>query len=132
MVLAVAVPVAVAAIVLALVLPGMFGTSELHRAVGSYLTTVGDGATVPARGAGGGCPAGQEDPAAALHRLAGPGFGHHIVSSIETGDSASVNVDLTPKGGAPVQVSLDLHRDDGHWTVCTASAGRILIDPDPF
>ncbi|MFE7187960.1 hypothetical protein [Streptomyces erythrochromogenes] len=72
-------------------------------------------------------------PADALRGLA-PRFGHHIVSSTESGDSAAVNVDLVPAGGeraggGPVAVLLELRRTGDRWDVCAASTGRMAIDP---
>ncbi|MFF3015690.1 hypothetical protein [Streptomyces sp. NPDC057939] len=133
-VLTVGTPLVVAAIVMAVVFTGTgaLGRGPLHRAVDSYLDVVGGEGAVPVRARDGNCPDGQGDPAVALRGIAAPAFGHRIVSSTETGDSASVNVDLTPKVGAPVAVVLDLRRTGDRWDVCAASTGRVHIDPDPF
>ncbi|MDX2389276.1 MULTISPECIES: hypothetical protein [unclassified Streptomyces] len=133
-VLAVGIPPAVAAIVMAVVFTGTgaLGRGPLHRAVDSYLDAVGGEGAVPVRGPDSDCPSGQEDPATALRGFAASAFGHHIVSSTETGDSASVNVDLAPEAGAPMAVVLDLRRTGDRWDVCAASTGRVQIDPDPF
>ncbi|MFE7100558.1 hypothetical protein [Streptomyces erythrochromogenes] len=130
MALAVGLPLLVAAIVMAVVFTGtgVVGRSPLHRAVDRYLETVGGGGAAPAAGPGSGCPGGAPDPADALRGLA-PRFGHHIVSSTESGDSAAVNVDLVPAGGDPVAVLLELRRTGDRWDVCAASAGRMAIDP---
>ncbi|MFJ9547265.1 hypothetical protein [Streptomyces erythrochromogenes] len=138
--LAVGLPLLVAAIVMAVVFTGtgVVGRSPLHRAVDRYLEAVGGGGTAPAAGPGSGCPDGAPDPADALRGLA-PRFGHHIVSSTESGDSAAVNVDLVPAGGeradgeradgGPVAVLLELRRTGDRWDVCAASTGRMAIDP---
>ncbi|MFD9078472.1 hypothetical protein ACFQ7B_43575 [Streptomyces erythrochromogenes] len=140
MALAVGLPLLVAAIVMAVVFTGtgVVGRSPLHRAVDRYLDAVGGGGTAPATGPGSACPDGAPDPADALRRLA-PRFGHHIVSSTESGDSAAVNVDLAPAGGEragsepaggdPVAVLLELRRTGDRWDVCAASTGRMAIDP---
>ncbi|MFD6110988.1 hypothetical protein ACFWG0_12865 [Streptomyces yangpuensis] len=124
------VPLLVVATVMAVVFTGtgVVGRSPLHRTVDQYLDAVGGGGPAPAAGPGSGCPGGAPDPADALHGLA-PRFGHHIVSSTESGDSAAVNVDLTPAGGDPVAVLLELRRTGDRWDVCTASTGRAAIDP---
>ncbi|MFE5489592.1 hypothetical protein ACIRS3_16465 [Streptomyces virginiae] len=128
--LAVGLPLLVAVIVMAVVFTGtgVVGRSPLHRAVDQYLETVGGGGPAPAAGPGSGCPGGAPDPADALHGLA-PRFGHHIVSSTESGDSAAVNVDLTPTGGDRIAVLLELRRSGDRWDVCEASTGRTAIDP---
>ncbi|MCX5589365.1 hypothetical protein OHA91_34890 [Streptomyces erythrochromogenes] len=133
--LAVGLPLLVAAIVMAVVFTGtgVVGRSPLHRAVDRYLEAVGGGGAAPAAGPGSGCPDGAPDPADALRGLA-PRFGHHIVSSTESGDSAAVNVDLVPAGGDPaggdpVAVLLELRRTGDRWDVCAASAGRMAVDP---
>ncbi|MEU4353769.1 hypothetical protein [Streptomyces virginiae] len=67
-------------------------------------------------------------PTDVLHGIA-PRFGHHIVSSTRSGDSAAVDVDLSPTGGHPVAVVLELRRSGDRWDVCTASTGRMAIAP---
>ncbi|MEV7582542.1 hypothetical protein [Streptomyces erythrochromogenes] len=132
--LAVGLPLVVAAIVMAVVFTGtgVVGRSPLHRAVDQYLEAVGGGGPAPAAtppaAAGSGCPGGAPDPADALRGIA-PRFGHRIVSSTESGDSAAVNVDLVPAGGDPVAVLLELRRTGDRWDVCAASTGRMAIDP---
>ncbi|MFJ1569215.1 hypothetical protein ACIOG8_34220 [Streptomyces erythrochromogenes] len=128
--LAVGLPLLVAAIVMAVVFTGtgVVGRSPLHRAVDRYLEALGGGGTARAAGPGSACPDGAPDPADALRGLA-PRFGHHIVSSTESGDSAAVNVDLVPVGGDPVAVLLELRRTGDRWDVCAASTGRMAIDP---
>ncbi|MET9605941.1 hypothetical protein ABZZ17_12850 [Streptomyces sp. NPDC006512] len=126
----VAVPLGVAAIVMAMVFTGtgVTGTSPLHEAVETYLDTVGRGAPAPATGPGSGCPDGDGDPAAVLHGLAET-FEHRIVSSTETDGTAAVNIDLTPPHGDRIAVVLDLRRTGDRWDVCAASTGRVAIDP---
>ncbi len=51
------------------------------------------------------------------------------MSSTESGDSAAVNVDLTPTGGDRIAVLLELRRSGDRWDVCEASTGRMAIDP---
>ncbi|MGW4509131.1 hypothetical protein ACWENO_31265 [Streptomyces sp. NPDC004436] len=128
--LAVGLPLLVAAVVMAVVFTGTgaVGRSPLHRAVDGYLEAVGGGGPAPDAEPGGGCPGGAPDPADTLHGLA-PRFGHRIVSSTESGDGAVVNVDLTPAGGEPVAVVLELRRTGDRWDVCAASTGRLEIDP---
>ncbi|KPI33499.1 hypothetical protein OV450_6520 [Actinobacteria bacterium OV450] len=110
-----------------LVRAGDPGRSPLHRAVDAYLETVGTGGSAPAAAC-----AGTTDPAALLRRP-GARFGHRIVSSIEGGGQATVNVDLThgpgPGRGPAVAYSLDLVRTGGVWQVCSASPGHVEIDP---
>lgn len=108
---------------------GALAPSPLRRAVDEYLDAVGRGG--PAPGAADGCPDGAADPAAVLHGLAGT-FGHDIVSSMESGGNASVNVGLTPPAGGRIAVVLELHRADDRWQVCAVSTGRVAIDADPF
>ncbi|GLX23575.1 MULTISPECIES: hypothetical protein [Streptomyces] len=128
--LAVGVPLAVAGIVVAAVLPSGGGAAAgpLHRAVDAYLDAAGGGGPGPAAARGGTCPAGGEDPVAVLRRLA-PAFGHRIVSSTESGDRAAVNVDLLPRTGDRVAVALELRRSGERWDVCAASTGHVEIDP---
>ncbi|AZM92675.1 hypothetical protein [Streptomyces sp. W1SF4] len=126
---AVGVPLAVAGIVVAAVLPSGGGTAAgpLHAAVDAYLDAAGGDGPGPAAGRPGACPAGGEDPVAALRRLA-PAFGHRIVSSTQSGDRAAVNVDLLPRTGDRVAVVLELLRSGERWGVCAASTGHVEID----
>ncbi|MFJ3875949.1 hypothetical protein ACIPW5_00660 [Streptomyces sp. NPDC090077] len=128
--LAVGVPLVVAGVVVAVVLPGSGGGAPgpLHRAVDAYLDAAGGGGPGPAAARGSACPAGGGDPAAALRGIA-PLFGHRIVSSTESGDGAAVNVDLLPRGGDRVAVVLELRRSGERWDVCAASPGHVEIDP---
>lgn len=128
--LAVGVPLAVAGIVVAAVLPGDGGAAAgpLHGAVDAYLDAAGGGGAGPAAARAGTCPAGGGDPLAALRRLA-PAFGHRIVSSTESGDRAAVNVDLLPRTGDRVAVVLELRRSGERWEVCAASPGHVEVDP---
>ncbi|MER7764530.1 hypothetical protein [Streptomyces sp. NPDC097619] len=127
--LAVGVPVVAAGTVIVLAFAGA-GPPEpgpLHRDAAAYLEAVGGGgAAIPA--ARPACPADGPDPAAELRRLAGA-FGHRIVSSGESGDTAHLDADLLPPGGAEVAVVLDLRRSEGRWQVCAVTTGRTAIDP---
>ncbi|MFD9725584.1 hypothetical protein [Streptomyces sp. NPDC059072] len=132
--LAVGVPMAAVGVVLAVVFSSTghsLRDDEMHHTVDRYLDAVGgsDG-QVPASGPDSACPAAQADPTRTLRGFA-PVFGHRIVSSVRTGDSASVNVDLRPRAGegAPVAVALELRRTGDRWDVCSASEGRVDIDP---
>ncbi|MER5811055.1 hypothetical protein ABT143_23165 [Streptomyces sp. NPDC002033] len=128
--LAVGLPLGLAGIVIGVVFAAgdVWEPSPLHRAVDDYLAMVGLGGPAPATGPGGSCPAGQPDPATTLHALA-PAFEHHIVSSIESGGQAQVNVDLTPREGDRIEVVLELSRSGERWDVCSASTGHVWIDP---
>ncbi|CAL9626076.1 hypothetical protein SUDANB120_05979 [Streptomyces sp. enrichment culture] len=127
--LAVGLPLAVAGTVVAVVLGSgsSAAPSPLHRAVDAYLGPVGRGAPAPALGPDARCPAGS-DPEASLRALAAE-FGHRIVSSTRSGDSAVVNADLAPPAGDRIAVTLELRRSGDRWDVCSASRGHVEIDP---
>ncbi|MCF2527289.1 hypothetical protein [Yinghuangia soli] len=100
----------------------------IHDTTRDYLKAVAAGGSAEAfHGQCGGKPG--EDP---LKVLAGEGTGFtaELTGSVESGDTATVNVSITGTDKTPSPYNVDLRREGGTWRVCGISTGSVHIDVD--
>jgi len=100
----------------------------VHDTTRDYLHAVADG--TPRAAFQGACGVGHDDDADRVATAEGAGFTFSLVSSTRTDDSATVNVTITGRDGAPSPYYVDLRRENGTWTICGVDTGHISIDVD--
>ncbi|WTX00022.1 hypothetical protein OG216_44695 [Streptomycetaceae bacterium NBC_01309] len=97
--------------------------SAVHERTREYLRTVAEGA--PPTAYYGDCGGRRNDSAHDALAEEGGGFGFALTGSVESGDSAHINVSVTGRDGAPTSYVVDLRREGGTWYVCDVDQGSV-------